>query len=198
VSEPHRIPGWFTFQPVYEWIAETAPPGGLLVEVGVFCGRSLAFLADKRGHDCRVVGVDTFTGSPEFGTMVKAADGTAFPDWPTGTLARMAIEHLSRAGLYPERVQLVASDSVRAAGLFADESVWMVMLDGAHDYESVKADIAAWWPKVAPGGVLCGDDHDEGFPGVMQAVAEAFPAANVSGSAWAVRKVLAPVPATRP
>ena len=33
---------------------------------------------------------------------------------------------------------------------------------------SVEADLAAWFPKVRPGGVLCGDDFD--WPGVSEVV----------------------------
>lgn len=192
-----EIPGWFDFRPVYERAAAEAPPGAVLVEVGVFCGKSLAFLAERRGGDCRVVGVDTFLGSPEFvydgrsGLGVRKADGTPFQEWPVGLIAQECIAGLYAKGLLG-RVQLVVSDSVRAAGLFADGSVWMVMLDGAHDRASVAADIAAWWPKVAPGGLLCGDDYRPEFPGVVAAVDAAFPGREVvGGTAWAVRKGVA-------
>lgn len=186
------IPGWFHFKPLYERVAADAPPGSLLVEVGVFCGKSLAFLAAKRGHDCRVVGIDTFLGSPEFaagGVGLKTDAGTPFENWPAGLIAQQCIGHLSAAGVY-DRVQLVASDSVRAASLFADGSAHMVLLDADHSYESVAADIKAWWPKVAPGGLLCGDDYRPEFPGVVRAVDEAMLgvtlfAEHTTGTWWA-------------
>ena len=31
-----------------------------------------------------------------------------------------------------------------------------------HDYEGVSEDLAAWWPKICPGGLLAGHDFDEG------------------------------------
>jgi predicted O-methyltransferase YrrM len=49
-----------------------------------------------------------------------------------------------------------------------------VMLDADHAYESISRDIAAWWPKVRPGGILAGHDYSAEFPGVLQAVTEAF------------------------
>jgi hypothetical protein len=57
--------------------------------------------------------------------------------------------------------------------LFGDSSLEWVHLDARHDYESVKADIEAWLPKVKAGGWLTGDDYDEAkWPGVVKAVGE--------------------------
>jgi hypothetical protein len=54
-----------------------------------------------------------------------------------------------------------------------------VHLDARHDYESVKADIKAWLPKVKSGGWLTGDDYDnDKWPGVVSAVKEMLPEAN--------------------
>lgn len=67
----------------------------------------------------------------------------------------------------------------------------VVFIDALHDYESVKQDIALWWPLVREGGYLCGHDYQHRFPGVMRAVAEAFPLFKVGlapDSMWFVRK----------
>ena len=45
-----------------------------------------------------------------------------------------------------------------------------VYIDACHEYSAVKADIAAWYPKVRVGGVLGG--HDITWSGVFWAVAE--------------------------
>lgn len=34
-----------------------------------------------------------------------------------------------------------------------------VFLDGDHSFEGCRSDIAAWWPRIAPGGWLCGHDY---------------------------------------
>ncbi len=68
------------------------------------------------------------------------------------------------------------SDSVAAAGLFADNALAWVHIDARHDYDSVVADISAWAPKVQPGGWLSGDDyHAEAWPGVVGAVTDTLP-----------------------
>ena len=49
--------------------------------------------------------------------------------------------------------------SVEAAKRFTDESLDFVYLDADHSYEAVRDDIAAWWPKLKPGGLFAGDDY---------------------------------------
>jgi hypothetical protein len=65
-------------------------------------------------------------------------------------------------------------ESVKAANLFTDNSITFCMLDAAHDYDSLKADIEAWFPKVRSGGVIAGDDYESNWPGVDKAVNEFF------------------------
>ena len=61
----------------------------------------------------------------------------------------------------------------------------MVFIDGAHDYENVKADIQAWKPLVRPGGLLCG--HDWGHPPIVQAVRELLGTPESSSTIWYAR-----------
>jgi hypothetical protein len=44
---------------------------------------------------------------------------------------------------------------------FANNSVDFVYLDGDHQYESVKSEIEAWYPKIRVGGILAGHDYVE-------------------------------------
>lgn len=68
-------------------------------------------------------------------------------------------------------------DSISASKRFKDNSLDFVFIDAAHDYESVKADILAWLPKVKNNGILAGHDYYPEHPeycGVYQAVHEIF------------------------
>lgn len=38
-------------------------------------------------------------------------------------------------------------------------AVHFVWIDGNHRYEWVKKDLELYWPKIAPGGILCGHDY---------------------------------------
>lgn len=58
-----------------------------------------------------------------------------------------------------ERRHVLRMPSVEAAGQFPAGSVDFVFVDADHSYECVKADLAAWWPKVRPGGFFCGHDY---------------------------------------
>ncbi|MRS02168.1 class I SAM-dependent methyltransferase, partial [bacterium] len=79
---------------------------------------------------------------------------------------------------------------VEAALNYQDGSLDMVFIDAAHDYDNVRADIAAWYPKVRLGGMLAGHDYEENWPGVIQAVNE-FAIVNnynviISGNSWVI------------
>lgn len=50
----------------------------------------------------------------------------------------------------------------------------VVYIDADHAYEAVRDDIATWYPRISPGGALCGHDYyrEKHWPGVKQAVDE--------------------------
>lgn len=81
---------------------------------------------------------------------------------------------------YGNRVVFIRKFSEEAAKLIEDESLDFVYIDGNHQYEFVKKDIEAWYPKVKKGGIIGGDDYTscpeteaEGF-GIFRAVNEFF------------------------
>ena len=45
---------------------------------------------------------------------------------------------------------------------FENESIDWIYIDGNHSYEFVKEDLNNWWPKIKPGGFMCGDDYIDG------------------------------------
>lgn len=57
------------------------------------------------------------------------------------------------------KVKVLRGLSVEMAKQVPDESLDLLYLDGDHNYEGVKADLAAWFPKVKPGGVISGHDY---------------------------------------
>jgi SAM-dependent methyltransferase len=74
-------------------------------------------------------------------------------------------------------VEILRMTSAEAAARFGDESLDFVYVDGQHHYEAVVEDLSLWYPKVRPGGLLCGHDYLDGFVdnavfGVKRAVDE--------------------------
>merc|ERR1719382_659520 len=56
------------------------------------------------------------------------------------------------------RVSLLQLSTREAAPVFADKGVGFIYVDARHDYCAVREDLALYWPKLAPGGILAGDD----------------------------------------
>ena len=82
-----------------------------------------------------------------------------------------------RLAPYWERVRWLKLYSKAACPLFPDLYFDFVFIDADHRYESVKADILGWMPKVRKGGVIAGHDYKwpgKRHPGVKRAVDEVF------------------------
>lgn len=62
------------------------------------------------------------------------------------------------ARLAPYKATLVRQFSTEAAKDVPDGSLDFVYIDGNHNIENVIADLAAWSPKVRPGGIVAGHD----------------------------------------
>lgn len=167
------IPGWFDWETIYdEQVDHRQHRGGVIVEVGSWLGRSTAYLAERvkwRMAPIEIHVVDTWRGSanePAMRETVERCGGDLYPEWE---------RNMSRCGVLPLVIPH-RMDSVEAARLFADGSVDCVFIDADHSYESVRADILAWLPKIRPayeghhGGTLAGHDYDR--EGVRRAVRE--------------------------
>lgn len=81
----------------------------------------------------------------------------------------------SRTRRYRDRAVMVQGESVSVALRFRN-NLDFVFIDADHSYEGVREDIIAWFPKLKPGGLLCGHDWDHpdhaGEWGVREAVEE--------------------------
>ncbi len=184
--KPHAykaIEGYFPLEAeqLFAALVPTLRSRAVWVELGVMRGRSLCYVAElcsmHNKLDTKVIGVDTFMGSPELPEMYRT------------NMEQVCRDSLERADVL-DNVTLVKSDSADAAANFQDCTVDVVYVDAAHDYESVKRDITAWWPKLRPDGVICGDDHGPVFPGVVKAVEDTLGTEHVyrRNATWARAK----------
>lgn len=176
------IPGWFDYEEFYAEAVELAPQTARFVELGTFLGKSAAFMMLKireSGKDISFASYDNFIGKAydlEEQERIKHH----------GSLEAAARACFSECtGLASDRF-LHNCDSVIAADRYEPESVDFVFIDADHSEAAVKRDIAAWLPKVRPGGVLAG--HDIDFRDVRAAVLSFFPEdrVRVVGRCWVV------------
>ena len=75
---------------------------------------------------------------------------------------------------------------MEAVNDFADNSLDFVYIDANHSYESVKADILAWLPKMKHNAIISGDDYNI-YQDVNKAVEELLPGFELIGVNWMYR-----------
>ena len=175
------IKGWFYYREFYDMLLGILPRGATVVEVGVFYGKGLVYLAQNQGgKNLKIYGVDPFISEPYL-AVYQDSDIHSDEDF-----YERCIRNLFDAGVGRE-VTLISLPSVRAAGLFEDASLDCVFIDGNHAAEAVEEDINTWRPKVRPGGILAGDDYVPDLEGVVQVVDRMLPDRRLVGQAWYTR-----------
>ena len=138
------------------------------LEVGVAYGFHARYLL-SRIPDLHYWGVDPYVAGYDNADTFALDVQSIFegiPGDPMDSLFLAVSEALEAA--FPGRSRLIRQASPDASASIADESQDVVFIDGNHLFEAVSADLAAWWPKVAQGGLLIGDDL--AWPGVAAAV----------------------------
>lgn len=143
---------WFHYADFYDYVASHKHFKNL-VEVGVWKGHSISYLAKKiQEHttDVNLYAVDLFSESPDFKKFHSARSELPI-------IYDIYNENLRRAGVR-DMIKDIKGWSWEVADQFENESLDFVYLDASHDTESVIKDINAWLPKVKPGGLFSGHD----------------------------------------
>ena len=155
-----------------------------VVEVGVYDGRFSAILLAH--HTLELLMVDSW------GKHLDHKD--KHEDMDTFLLKRayrvLQAKAKDATGFAAGRRTMLREFSVAAAAQFQNGSFDCVFIDADHSYESVKADIRAWRHKIKDGGILCGHDYTEKFPGVKKAVDEMLGEIDIGGEGmWFAKAV---------
>lgn len=168
-----KIKGWAS-RPKLEVIARLCKNARQIIEVGTYQGRSTRAMFDNAPPVMKMIVVDAWSFI-ERDIQITSRDKQAFIHNMQDVIDRIDIYH---------RFSHEAAEAIEAAyGLrFAD----LVYIDGGHDYETVKRDIALYRRFVKPHGILCGDDYHKRWPGVVKAVDESFKDVKVKHTIWYV------------
>ena len=116
-------------------------------EIGVWAGEFSEQLC-LANHGVKLICVDPWTAYPEYGD-------------PKNTQHRLDAARLTAlTRLHPYRCDVKRMTSIAAAATVKDGSLDFVYLDGNHGKDYVLADLAAWAPKVRPGGIVSGHYYE--------------------------------------
>lgn len=161
-----------------KWCNKYRP--SVIIEVGSWLGRSTSVFGKyARDNGAIVIAVDWWKDNPDVGLFIKNNNIDVFNQF---------MQNINELGL-SRNVSALAMDSIEASCLINDSSIDMIFIDADHRYSKVSRDIRYWYPKLIPGGVICGHDfeafeYDEDFievdvhegkhHGVIKAVTEFF------------------------
>lgn len=171
-----KIFGWMNPAEL-TWLARQAEKHHTIAEIGSYVGRSTRALADNTKG--QVYAIDTWEGSIEHEIdLVGKPEGYLYDNF------------LSNVGdlVEKKRILPLRMKSLEAARLFMQDGIRfdMIFIDAGHLYDDVRADIEAWLPLLAPGGIICGHDYSR-YSGLDQAVRECVPGFRLMeypGSIW--------------
>jgi predicted O-methyltransferase YrrM len=126
--------------------ARTVPPGGSIVEIGSYRGRSAIVLAKAAPPSVRVIAIDPHAGNDRGPQQWVGTREEGQQDY------ERFHENLRTAGV-EQRVQHIRDFSQDAVQQ-VDGEVDMLYIDGAHGYAPARADIVQWGGRVRAGGTM--------------------------------------------
>ena len=142
------VEGWMTpGQARRLWTcARTVRPGGQIVEIGSFRGRSMIVLASAAADGVDLVAIDPHAGNDRGPQEFEGYQDQAADDHEVFNA------NLAAAGV-ADRVRHVRKFSGEALG-DVDGDIDLLYIDGAHRFGPARDDIARWSRRVRPGGDL--------------------------------------------
>jgi hypothetical protein len=161
---------WMDFQNLYSEMVNHFVDGSHFVEVGSWKGRSASYMSveifnsqKQIKFDC----VDTWLGSVEHidpNSPYFVSELVKDKDW-------LYYQFLNNTRPVCDTINPIRLASLDAVNLYPNRSLDFVFIDASHEYEDVKKDILAWYPKIKKGGFITGHDYTT-FDGVKKAVDE--------------------------
>jgi SAM-dependent methyltransferase len=143
---PADVEGWLTEAQAQrlDRCARAVPPGGRIVEIGSFRGRSTIVLARAAPAGAEVVAIDPHLGSDRGPQEIAAQPELGEQD------TRLFRLNLERHGVR-ERVRHVRMLSSQAP---LPDAIDLLYVDGAHRFGPARDDLLRWGARVRDGGTM--------------------------------------------
>ena len=135
----------------------------IIVELGSWLGGSAMYMAKLLPSNGKIYCVDHWLGSEEHHRPHRTDVKHLLP-----TLYQQFLSNIIHSELTDKIIPYRATTVEAAKSLHVTPD--LVYVDASHDSESVYNDIKNWYIKLAPGGIMCGDDwrHNGVNKGVRQ------------------------------
>jgi predicted O-methyltransferase YrrM len=162
------VEGWMTDgQARLLWdSARRVAPGGRVVEIGSFRGRSMVVLARAAEPTVELVAIDPHAGNDRGPQEIDGFVDEAAEDHDVFNA------NLEKAGVR-DRVRHVRAFSDAAHG-DVDDPIDLLYIDGAHRYAPARTDIHEWGNRVADGGTMLIHDSFSSIGVTLAIVRELF------------------------
>lgn len=146
----------------------------VIVEIGSFSGKSSELFAL---HCHKLYCVDLWQEYWEL-------------DGHTLSKAEVDFDEMSKNYDNIHKFRMASQDASKS---FDNESLDLVYIDAAHDYENTMNDIYAWFPKVKKGGILAGHDYRydpniKVYEVVNEVFGQDYKIETYPDSSWTIRK----------
>jgi len=147
-------------RPSFDFAIQRLGNNLICAEIGVRAGHN-AFDMLNTGKIARLILVDPYPDYHEDEEHFKRERQDSFQ-----------IEAIKRLSGFTDKTIWMFTDSEHSASFFPDGFFDYVYIDGVHNYDWVKKDIAAWYNKVKKNGILAGHDYINFKEGLRRAVDE--------------------------
>jgi len=162
---PYKEQGWYLPENqryLRQFIADKKPK--IIVEVGSWLGSSTIDMAKHlsiANPAGKLYAVDTWQGSIEHQQTQELQDQLK-------VLYQQFLSNVIHQGMTHVIIpcRMTSVEAASALNVRPD----LVYIDGAHDRDNVYQDVMHWYPKLASGGILCGDDWGAAQPAVFRAI----------------------------
>jgi predicted O-methyltransferase YrrM len=158
-----NIEGWLTFPNLYSHAVSKFNNGAKFIEIGSWLGQSAAYMAVEIANSNKNIDfycVDLWEANEEYKNASVVLENKFYQTF------------LNNIEPAKDLIKPIKAPSLEAVSKFEDEYFDFIFIDAAHDYENVKKDIEAWFPKLKRNGIFAGHDFVHTHMGVIRAVSE--------------------------